>query len=619
MGAVRRTKLALTGAGLALLMAGPAWPIGAVCDPNGGPLERAQCTIDAAGQTGATSPQTWQPTQVPAFVTDQPPETGYFDTSGNPTALDQAAAAASTSPQMQDLQDKRQQAAGWDLSTSPAAQTASAVAQQPGLNPGLGQTCQTTTTCVSWQQTPTGGGTCQTPGTGQASCLLVEDANLRCSTFSGGPNPAVGMWAEHEHWVQLVKSEPGLYRINAIGSGRGWCCYQALVSTIDLRGQLTAGYTVVQSSFTATLYAGGGGCTGGSATLTEANLNQWVLIQVCPAKNAQYTYTYVGSWTAVLDWLEPAVSDGCGSFRDLAAQNLAALQSDTCLDAAPSLRTCSPENRSYTVPPPTGCWRRQLTWLYTSDTPDTCQSYREQGCAQVSSVCGQQDPYGNCVYYTNQYQCMGQTCAAEQTVQMCVTCGDPNGLVPFCLDDATPPDQSLMKTAAWLQVLQNAQDQWDPNTLTIFRGERVQCTHGTGFGNIAIDNCCADPPQGSCSQMDWDAYAARRERRAHYLGEYCSNWVNLLLGKICVELTQAWCAFPTSFARIIHEQGRPALPRGWGTAESPDCGPFTIAEFQRLPFDQMNFSEVYDQLVITFDQQGLATNAQQAASQATGR
>lgn len=622
MGAWRVSGRAAGRAGLIILLGlvcveRPAWGIGAVCNPNGGPLERAQCTIDSAGQTGAGNPQTWQPTQVPGYVTDSPPETGYFDTSGNPQALDQAAAQASTSPQADDLRDKYQQAAGYDLTNSPPVETARQVAQQPPVDPGLSQTCQTTTTCVSWQQTPAGGGSCQTPGTQQETCVIVETPTATSLAYT-----ETGSW----------------FTYATAGDQIAWCVTAQWYSNPS-RVAISVAFTDCPATYwMAAFQPSPPPITGASMNVQESlavtvspNCSgawTWVLSPANPYGQAgtrcgggyvglSFAWTYRRSGYAITT----TISDGCAWLVQLAQQNQATLQSTQCLQPGDTTVTAN-DGAQLTIPisySTRGCWREQQTWLRTSDVPDTCQPYREQGCAQTSSVCGQQDGAGNCMYYNNTYQCMGQTCAAEQTVRICATCGDPNGLVPFCLDDATPPDQSLAKTAAWLQVLQNAKDQWDPNTLTIFRGDRVQCTHGTGFGNMAIDNCCADPPQGSCTQMDWDAYAARREKRAHYIGEYCSNWVNLLVGRICVEQTIVWCAFPTSFARIIHDQGRPALPRGWGTPESPDCGPFTIQEFQRLPFDQMDFSEVYDQLLITNDQAGLAANAQQAASQATGR
>jgi conjugal transfer mating pair stabilization protein TraN len=597
--------------------AAPAWAIGATCNPAGSPLERAQCTIDAAGQTGAGDPGGWTPGHVPGFVTDTPPETGYFDTSGNPAALDHAAAQAATSPQADDLRDKRDQAAGYDLTHSAPAETARQVAQQPGIDPRLSRQCQTTTTCVSWSQTPSGGGVCQTPGTQQETCVIVETPQATALTHTASGNYFTYITAGNRiAWcVTLTWTGSGVVAVSVAGTD---CPAYYQVTTFNAAPPPVSGRPFqLAEGMTISFYSN---CWGSSQWTLSSGYPVVQFGSACGGGYVGFSFNWTYNRTGYA--ITTAVTDGCAWLVALAQQNRATLQGTSCLEAGDTPVTAN--NGVQILVPITystrGCWREQQTWLRTSDVPDTCGPYREQGCAQTSSTCGQQDGFGNCVYYEQTYQCLSATCSAEQTVQICATCGDPNGLVPFCLDDATPPDQSLARTAAWLQVLQNAKDQWDPNTLTIFRGDRVQCTHGAGFGNMGIDNCCADPPQGgSCTQTDWDAYAARREKRAHYLGEYCSNWVNLLVGRICVERTIAWCAFPTSFARIVHDQGRPAIGRGWGTPESPDCGPFTLAEFQQLPFNQMDFSEVYDQLLITNDQQGLASSAQQAASQATGR
>lgn len=615
-----RWKVGL-GAWLALVIVLPAangWAIGATCNPNGGPLERSQCTVDSANQTSAGNPGAWTPTQVPGFVTDTPPETQYFDTSGQPAALDAAATAAQAGPQANDLRDKRDQAAGWDLSTSAPVQTAQGVAQQPGSNPGQTQTCQTTTTCISWQETPTGGGSCQTPGSQQEMCFILESPAAQSIAYTQSGAWSLFFTAGNKiGWcVRLQWLDSGRVAVSVASSDcPTWVQYTTFVASPP---PLTGQPYQLSESMTITVQIS---CYGAAT---------WVLSAANPSNGSGLGGACYGGYAGFTFWwtynrngydITTQVTDGCAWLQGLAAQGQATLSSAQCLEPGDATVTAS-DGAQLALPvsfSTRGCWREQQTWVRTSDVPDTCQPYREQGCTQTSSTCGQQDAFGNCMYYDNVYACMGSTCAAEQTVQICTTCDDPNGLVPFCLDDATPPDQTLAKTAAWLQVFQSAKDEWDPNTLTIFRGQRLQCTHGTGFGNMAIDNCCADPPDGSCSQMDLDAYAARRGKRAHWIGEYCSNWVNLLFGKICVEHTHVWCAFGTPFSRVVHEQGRPSVGRGWGTAESPDCGPFTISEFQQLPFDQMDFSEVYDQLVITNDQQGLAASAQQAASQATGR
>jgi len=70
-------------------------------------------------------------------------------------------------------------------------------------------------------------------------------------------------------------------------------------------------------------------------------------------------------------------------------------------------------------------------------------------------------------------------------------------------------------------------------------------------------------------------------------GSYCSS---KFLG-VCLVKKEGWCCFPSKLGRIVNEQGRPQIGKGWGSGESPDCSGFTQDELAKLKFDQMNFSE----------------------------
>jgi conjugal transfer mating pair stabilization protein TraN len=50
-------------------------------------------------------------------------------------------------------------------------------------------------------------------------------------------------------------------------------------------------------------------------------------------------------------------------------------------------------------------------------------------------------------------------------------------------------------------------------------------------------------------------------------------------------------------ARIVNEQGRVQIARGWGDAKNPDCSGFTVAQLQTLNFAAMDFTEFYASLV----------------------
>ena len=52
-----------------------------------------------------------------------------------------------------------------------------------------------------------------------------------------------------------------------------------------------------------------------------------------------------------------------------------------------------------------------------------------------------------------------------------------------------------------------------------------------------------------------------------------------------------YCCFSSILARLIHEQGRPQIGRGWGTADNPDCAGLSSGELGQLDFSKINLSE----------------------------
>lgn len=82
------------------------------------------------------------------------------------------------------------------------------------------------------------------------------------------------------------------------------------------------------------------------------------------------------------------------------------------------------------------------------------------------------------------------------------------------------------------------------------------------------------------------------------IGTYCSSCIRVL-GKCvsCIERTTSKCCFNSKLARIINEQGRAQIKKGWGSSEGPDCSGFTVAQLQTLNFAAMDLSEFYASIV----------------------
>jgi hypothetical protein len=75
------------------------------------------------------------------------------------------------------------------------------------------------------------------------------------------------------------------------------------------------------------------------------------------------------------------------------------------------------------------------------------------------------------------------------------------------------------------------------------------------------------------------------------LGDYCSKSFKALFLKICLERTQSACCFNSKLAKAINTQGKAQLGISMGTATAPNCGGFTIDQFQRLDLSRMDFTE----------------------------
>ncbi len=84
----------------------------------------------------------------------------------------------------------------------------------------------------------------------------------------------------------------------------------------------------------------------------------------------------------------------------------------------------------------------------------------------------------------------------------------------------------------------------------------------------------------------------------HTTGTYCSSCIRILGACVsCIEHTTAKCCFNSRLARIVNEQGRTQVGKGWGNGDNPDCSGFTVAQLQALDFAAMDLTEFYAALV----------------------
>ena len=72
------------------------------------------------------------------------------------------------------------------------------------------------------------------------------------------------------------------------------------------------------------------------------------------------------------------------------------------------------------------------------------------------------------------------------------------------------------------------------------------------------------------------------------VGSYCSKSYPLLG---CFEWTQGFCCYNSVLSKIINQQGRGQIGKGFGSPQNPDCSGFSIAQLSQLNFASMDFSQ----------------------------
>ncbi len=98
-----------------------------------------------------------------------------------------------------------------------------------------------------------------------------------------------------------------------------------------------------------------------------------------------------------------------------------------------------------------------------------------------------------------------------------------------------------------------------------------------------------------CEQSEFELGAKRDLKSCVFVGGYCRSEK---LG-YCVEKRDSYCCFGSPLGRIMNEQLRPQLGRGWGTPKQPDCEGVNVSDFQRIDWSAVNLDEWMALLVQT--------------------
>ena len=289
------------------------------------------------------------------------------------------------------------------------------------------------------------------------------------------------------------------------------------------------------------------------------------------------------------------------------------------------------------------CWENTTQYACLDDAiTSSCESPIAKGCAASSTTCQQGvtiDGAFQCITEQREYVCK----VADATSSTNVNCGSQKFCVEGnCFDAGSVPDPDFAKAVTAMEVAREAGVYVDESTLQLFKGQDNRCSKtvskncckgasapSDGLTNLALTGGSAyvfdvlngadmkstlalgfDPTTFAlgiavmvvqqmlqCDTEEKLVAIKRDHRLCHYVGEYCSKKVNLVVAKICIQHKETYCCFNSKIAKIINMAARSQYPSfTWGTPENPSCEGISIAQFQALDFSAIDFSDFYSDI-----------------------
>jgi len=139
------------------------------------------------------------------------------------------------------------------------------------------------------------------------------------------------------------------------------------------------------------------------------------------------------------------------------------------------------------------CWKWAGDYQCASSIfhEDGCQALRDKGCGQISANCIEYDATNtNCVMYDKKFSCKISD-GVNQTVLDCggqQFCADGK-----CFDTSAPPDGDFGMAVTGMEIMREAGNYLDPNTLKLFTGKSSQCS----VKLVGLFSCCKPNTKGA--------------------------------------------------------------------------------------------------------------------------
>ncbi|EIA6597953.1 type-F conjugative transfer system mating-pair stabilization protein TraN [Salmonella enterica] len=241
------------------------------------------------------------------------------------------------------------------------------------------------------------------------------------------------------------------------------------------------------------------------------------------------------------------------------------------------------------------CWAYRDKYVTQSADNGSCQAYVDNpACTLAARRCAFYSDAGACLHEYATYSCESKT---SGKVMVC-------GGDVFCLDGECDKAQSgksndFGEAVSQLAALAAAgKDVAALNGVDVraFTGEAKFCRKAAA----GFSNCCKaggwgqDVGLAKCNSEEKALAKAKKNRLTVSVGEFCAKKV----AGVCLEKKRSYCQFDSKLAQIVQQQGRNGqLHISFGSSKHPDCRGITVDELQNIKFDQLDFTNFYEDLM----------------------
>lgn len=275
------------------------------------------------------------------------------------------------------------------------------------------------------------------------------------------------------------------------------------------------------------------------------------------------------------------------------------------------------------------CW--EWSYVKTCNYPSKNDCHKYSHCYGLGDRdCLLRDAYGACVNILREFSCKRwePVRIEKETVRtdlqaregqkglMCksIPCIDGN-----CVDQSYQTNGEMMDSISKLYAVSKMNVKGDIN-FQLFAGSAQHCSKKAG----EYSNCCSVGGKGwgqsigaHCTADEKILMENRRKNLCIYVGKKEKQNVGV---KTVVK--HHYCCFGSMLDKVIQEKGRAQLtgkPTGnFGSGGSPDCNGLTLAQLEKINFDQLDFSEFIEDFKVKFFGKNKSINTGDIASRVEG-